>query len=131
MFKVDLDNFKQVNDELGHAAGDEAIRLYFKTIARVLGNVGEVYRRGGDEVVVLAPGLGGASARELAERTRLEVENVFRDWASERRLRSAPTASIGLAISNAEESRSQITRLADEAELQAKRQGKNRVVVLP
>jgi diguanylate cyclase (GGDEF)-like protein len=131
MFKIDLDNFKQVNEDLGHAAGDEAIRLYCKTVINILGTVGEVYRRGGDEVVVLAPGLGETVARELGEVTRLKIEEIFRDWASSRHLTIPPTASIGLAISDSVESRSRIVERADEAQRQAKHQGKNRVVVAP
>jgi diguanylate cyclase (GGDEF)-like protein len=90
-----------------------------------------VYRRGGDEVVVLAPRLSEASARDLAEKARAAVEEVFRGWVPGKGLESAPTASIGLALGNSEESRAQIVKSADEAQRQAKQRGKNRVVVLP
>lgn len=131
MFKVDLDEFKQVNENLGHIVGDEAIRVYCKVVKGVLGGVGEVYRRGGDEVVVLAPGLCEASARELAEITRADVEKKLSDWAAHHGLKSAPTASIGLALTVSGATSSEVILLADEAQQRAKRQGKNRVVVLP
>jgi diguanylate cyclase (GGDEF)-like protein len=131
MFKIDLDNFKQVNENLGHAGGDDAIRLYCEVVKKVFESAGEVYRRGGDEVVVLAPRLSEASARDLAEKARAAVEEVFRGWVPGKGLESAPTASIGLALGNSEESRAQIVKSADEAQRQAKQRGKNRVVVLP
>jgi len=113
---------------LGHSGGDDAIRLYCNVVRGVLGIVGEVYRRGGDEVVVLAPGLCDVRARELAERTREEVEARFRAWGAEHGLHPVPTASIGLVRCTTESS--EIIRLADDAQRQAKQQGKNRVVCL-
>jgi len=46
----------------------------------ILGSVGEVYRRGGDEIVVLAPELGIQDAHKLAEKVRVEVEQRFQKW---------------------------------------------------
>jgi diguanylate cyclase (GGDEF)-like protein len=128
MFKMDLDDFKRVNEALGHGGGDEAIRLYCKIVKKVLGTVCEVYRRGGDEVVALAPGLRELPARELAEQVRAEIEATFRGWSAERGVHPSPTASIGVVLSTAERSHAAIARLADEAQQEAKRQGKNRVV---
>jgi diguanylate cyclase (GGDEF)-like protein len=128
LFKMDLDDFKRVNEALGHGGGDEAIRLYCKIVKKVLGTVCEVYRRGGDEVVALAPGLRELPARELAEQVRAEIEATFRGWSAERGVHPSPTASIGVVLSTAERSHAAIARLADEAQQEAKRQGKNRVV---
>jgi len=97
-FKMDLDNFKGVNEALGHSGGDEAIRLYCLIVKRILGKSGEVYRRGGDEVVVFAPGLDGSAARALAEKVRNAVESDFREWGDKKGLSGFPTASIGLAL---------------------------------
>lgn len=129
MFKMDLDNFKHVNEELGHASGDEAIRVYCKTVQAALGGIGEVYRRGGDEIVVLAPGMTEGSAREFAERTRADVEAAFLQWAPQNQLSVVPTASIGLALSTTERSAPQVIAMADRAQQQAKARGKNCVVV--
>lgn len=130
MYKMDLDDFKAVNEALGHAGGDEAIRLYSRVVKKVLGAVGEVYRRGGDEVVVLAPGICETVALELAEKTRVEIETSFQAWATQRGLRCGPTASIGIALGTTKESSSELIQLADQAQRQAKEQGKNRVVFL-
>lgn len=126
--KIDLDNFKAVNEHLGHSAGDEAIRLAADILSRIFSSVGEVYRRGGDELVVLAPGLQIAVAEELAEALRKGIEERFAAWATERQLALAPTASIGLVlVPYGVDCREAIAKM-DEAQASAKREGKNRVV---
>jgi diguanylate cyclase (GGDEF)-like protein len=130
IFQIDLDNFKAVNTKLGQAGGDEALRLYCELLQTVFAGVGEVYRRGGDEVLVLAPGLPEGPARDLAEQARARVEEAFRSWAAEHDVHPAPTASIGLVLTTAEKSRSDIIHLVDQAQLAAKQQGKNRVTFL-
>jgi diguanylate cyclase (GGDEF)-like protein len=127
-FKMDLDNFKHVNEALGHGIGDEAIRLYCSTVKGVLGNVAEVYRRGGDEVVAFAPGLDAATVQTLAEEVRAAIEGEFRRWGKDRGLESFPTASIGLVLSEKARPFGEIVKAMDEAQRQAKEQGKNRVV---
>jgi diguanylate cyclase (GGDEF)-like protein len=84
---IDLDNFKAVNDTLGHSKGNEVIKLFADVLKRVIGARGiEAARWGGDEFYVLAPNLDGHEARALAERIqreassepRLELEGVGR-----------------------------------------------------
>jgi len=130
VFKMDLDGFKAINEKLGHVIGDAAIRLYCHVVKEVLGSVGEVYRRGGDEVIVIAPELTETKAKDLAERVRAQIESRFRRWASEQGSPSSPTASIGLVTSPGRKAARDITRLVDEAQMQAKQQGKNRVFFL-
>ena len=130
VFKMDLDNFQAVNEQCGHTIGDEAIQLYCSIVLEVLGKVAETYRRGGDEVIALAPGLAEGTARELAEKTRAEIETKFIPWARLHGLQTAPTASIGLAIASPEAEANEIILLVDEAQKQAKERGKNRVIVL-
>jgi len=129
-FKLDLDNFKQVNDSLGHSSGDDALRLYCSIVKRILGAVGEVYRRGGDEVVAFAPGLDTERAQTLAEEVRAAIEAEFRHWASERGLAAFPTASIGVVVSEKTRVLEEIVCMMDGAQHQAKQTGKNRVVFL-
>lgn len=52
---LDMNGLKAINDNHGHAAGDEAIRAFFQAVTSTLGQHGEVYRNGGDEVVVTLP----------------------------------------------------------------------------
>ena len=127
-FKMDLDDFRVVNNSLGHASGDDALRLYCSIVKKVLGRAGEVYRRGGDEVVAFAPGLEATVAQTLAEEVRAGIESEFRDWSVQRGLTSFPTASIGLVLTNGSRSFDEIVLLMDNAQHEAKQQGKNRVV---
>lgn len=129
-FKLDLDNFKPINDELGHAHGDEAMRIFFKIVNSVLGSVGEVYRRGGDEVVAFAPGLNEAEGCALAETLRSTVEGRMRQWADSIGFDKFQTASIGVVYVPFGTSDEAVVSMLDEAQKQAKHGGKNRVVFL-
>ena len=127
-FKMDLDNFKAVNETLGHAAGDEAIQVFGRIVQRTLGPFGEVYRRGGDEFVAFAPNLAAGAAVGLAEGLRATVEREFRAWGEARGLASYPTASIGVVEAQLDASPAEVIYLMDQAQRQAKHAGKNRVV---
>lgn len=127
--KMDLDNFKQVNEELGHSSGDEAIRLACSILVAVFSSVAEIYRRGGDELVALAPGLRGTAATELAESLRKSIEDEFRTWGDKKGLTCPPTASIGLVDVAPGTLYHEVTHLLDEAQNRAKHEGKNRVVI--
>lgn len=126
--KMDLDNFKNVNEVLGHSGGDEAIKLACATLIDVFSKVAEIYRRGGDELVALAPGLRGAKATELAEYLRKDIEMKFIAWGATKGLSSSPTASIGLVDVSPGSSYHEVIRLMDDAQSRAKREGKNRVI---
>ena len=128
--KMDLDNFKKVNEALGHTVGDEAIKLACSVLISVFSSVAEIYRRGGDELVALAPGLRGSKATQLAELLRTSIEDKFKVWGAAKGLSSPPTASIGLVDVEPGSSYHEVIRLLDDAQGQAKHEGKNRVVVL-
>jgi diguanylate cyclase (GGDEF)-like protein len=128
VLKMDLDNFKTVNEALGHTGGDEAIRLYCTIVKQAVGRKGSVYRRGGDEVVVFVHGLTDQQARVLAEEIRAQVEEQFRSWGRSKGLTQSPTASIGLVSTRGEHSQTQLQELMDKAQQRAKEEGKNRVV---
>jgi diguanylate cyclase (GGDEF)-like protein len=127
--KLDLDNFKIVNDTLGHAAGDEAIRFFCSIVKKIVGRNGHVYRRGGDEVVALIFGVDLSGAQAIAEDVRSQVELQFHKWASDRGLTKSPTASIGVVFFNGGESGAEISKRMDDSQRQAKHEGKNRVVL--
>lgn len=128
--EMDLDNFGGVNESLGHAGGDEAIRLYCSLVKKILGKAGEVYRRGGDEIVAFAPECDPASAATLAEQVRAAVESEFRNWCRGRGVGSFPTVSIGLVLTDGGRSAKEVVRLMDDAQRQAEQEGKNRVMWL-
>jgi diguanylate cyclase (GGDEF)-like protein len=125
---IDLDNFKNVNDTLGHAAGDELLQAVGARISGVLRGNDTVGRLGGDEFVVLIEaGALVASPELIAER----VSDVLREPFFLDALRGAPlsiTASVGIA-SGDRPSASELLRDADIALYRAKGAGKGRYAV--
>lgn len=118
----DLDDFKKVNDDYGHAAGDAVLVELAGVIA---GNIreGDVFARwGGEEFVVLFPGAGMERAAEMAERLRRSVE-VHRFAAAGR-----VTISVGVAEYQPDDTESTIIGRADDRMYMAKEAGKNMVV---
>ena len=124
---LDLDRFKQVNDTLGHPAGDALIEGVGRRLATTIGTDGMLARLGGDEFGVLLPGMQGRrAALELAERM---IEAVDRTFALEQ-----GEVTVGLSIGvmlppDHGESRAELLRKADIALYEAKDAGRNRAVV--
>ncbi|EXF92570.1 hypothetical protein HK44_011085 [Pseudomonas fluorescens HK44] len=125
LIKLDLDNFKNVNTRLGHGGGDEAIKIASRIISSVCYGAGEVYRRGGDEFVIIAPELRGNEAERLSEKIRTEIESVFLAWGDSNNLETCPTASIGVVDADYGVCFDELTRAADQAQQLAKDSGKN------
>lgn len=126
---LDIDHFKSINDQHSHAMGDEVLKTFAQVLERQVRHDDLVSRFGGEEFVVVLPGLEQAAARQLAERLRGEVERTpFRLGLS------APlhvTVSIGVSTlaSDHDQPLDQALKLADDALYQAKRSGRNRVVL--
>ncbi len=119
----DLDNFKRVNDQLGHAAGDAVLQDVAYTMRAALQAGDTIYRVGGEEILVILPGAGREDAIEIAERLRHEVH--------ERRPVGVPvTVSIGVAVSEPEfVDTDDLVARADAALYAAKAGGRNQVFV--
>jgi two-component system cell cycle response regulator len=116
---VDLDHFKQVNDTNGHRRGDAVL----VEIAQVMEKVrieDRAFRIGGDEFAILFPATNAGGASVVAERIRAMVEAEV-DMVTT----SIGIAELGLAAPDVDS----LIERADAAMYQAKRQGKNRVVV--
>lgn len=124
---VDVDQFKVVNDDLGHDCGDALIRDVAETMRRVFRESDLVSRWGGDEFLVLMPGLRREDASEVLERLRREVRGAER--ACEGRQMVA-TVSIGAAICVPGQTPDEVITAADKALYRAKESGRDRVVVL-
>jgi diguanylate cyclase (GGDEF)-like protein len=125
---IDLDNFKTINDSLGHAAGDELLRSVASRLTAVVRESDAVGRLGGDEFVVIASELTFASGPELiAERLLEALDQPFElDGYAHNSLKV--TASIGIAAGD-RDSADELLRDADVAMYQAKWDGRHRYVM--
>lgn len=123
---IDSDNLKAVNDEHGHDAGNELLRLVAAGIKSQLRSTDVLARYGGDEFVVLLPDTGTDGTRDVAARIRDSIAGR----PLELRAKSVPiTVSIGLAsYPDDGHSMDTIMQRADEAMYRAKAEGRNRVV---
>ena len=122
---LDVDNFKQLNDRLGHPGGDAVLRVVGDVLRRSVRLFDVCARFGGDEFAILMPGSSSDSSAQIAERIRRDVEGsrpLIGPWSDELRV----TASIGIATGTGTSGEDLIAR-ADEALYAAKRDGKNRV----
>ncbi len=123
----DVDDFKQFNSKHGYKAGDAVLRHVFSIARRAVGNRGEVYRRGGEELIALLPFCDLNVGKELAEHIREQVENTTVPYDSET---LNTTLSIGVAASPPRDPDGPALETHGENALtRAKREGKNRVVV--
>jgi len=122
---LDLDAFKSVNDELGHAAGDETLRGMAEILLRHSRGINVLCRYGGDEFAVLLVETSKAGARLYADRIRYVLSSY--QFAHRRRV----TASFGIASlpEDVAPTADDLIQAADEALYAAKRAGKNRVSV--
>ena len=124
---ADLDDFKQVNDQYGHAAGDDVLKAFAGALRKTVRESDVAGRWGGEEFALVLPGTDADGGARLAERARVAIE--------ERRVKMpngdlcAVTASFGVASFPECHELGEILAAADSALYAAKGQGKNRVVV--
>ena len=127
MLVVDIDDFKQINDTMGHRKGDEALALVADLIRSNLRKIDLPFRYGGEEFVILLPGTGSTEAIHTAERLRLVVSES-RDVADRVGEPVNLTVSIGAAVFPGHaRSEEELFAKADAALYRAKSTGKNRV----
>ncbi|MXN65719.1 diguanylate cyclase [Stappia sp. GBMRC 2046] len=124
---LDVDHFKQINDTLGHAAGDYALKDIARALSGELGTDGLLGRIGGEEFCAVLPNRSLEEAAEVAERLRKAVMTCHLPESD-----VCAALSISIGVAKALESDSCIAGAmsrADTALYQAKRQGRNRVIV--
>jgi diguanylate cyclase (GGDEF)-like protein len=122
---IDLDHFKMINDQYGHASGDEVLRVVAQTLGQSIRGSDLLGRIGGEEFSIFLPNTHAQGALKVAENLRLAIE-ACEPLVQGQRLRI--TASIGVAIKRyADQSMHSIQQQADEAMYRAKREGRNRV----
>ena len=122
----DLDHFKDINDQLGHQAGDKTLIIVAKTFMDQIRDVDMIARFGGEEFVMLLPKANGEEARIVVERIR---EKLARTKLRYRGKEIGVTASCGLAEFAAGEEMETVFARADDALYQAKEQGRNQSVL--
>jgi len=126
----DIDHFKRINDSLGHIAGDRVIQHLSHILSQNLRETDCAGRYGGEEFILLLPGLTLEQAAQLAEQIRSAVWslNIPHHTPSGR-----VTISLGVAsaIPSREDRMESLIRDADSALYQAKEQGRDRVSLWP
>jgi diguanylate cyclase (GGDEF)-like protein len=129
---VDLDNFKSINDTLGHAVGDELLRAVAARLEGVVRDIDALGRLGGDEFVVIAEELSLAAGPELIAERLLEALQQPFNLGADKDTRVTVAASIGIAAADGVSaamqgaSADELLREADIAMYSAKWDGKNR-----
>jgi len=130
---ADVDHFKSINDTYGHRAGDDVLRGVARLVADTLRSIDRAARYGGEEIFVIMPETSIAEAGQVAERLRAAVEGhtfVVDPEDDEPPVPLRLTASVGVAgLPENAESLEGLVETADRALYDAKRQGRNRVVV--
>lgn len=124
---VDLDEFKAINDNYGHAAGDEVLRCYATEILSIFRHHDMVARYGGEEFSVLLPNTGQDGAISALRKVQQRVIKGSCECAG--RILSLPTFSAGLTLYIPGELPHALIDRADQALYRAKRLGRNRVEV--
>ena len=123
---VDIDHFKQVNDNFGHSTGDEVIKLLAEILKSNTRTDDLVARYGGEEFCLVLPNISDDVAIKTAERIRLRIKDE-----STSRYENGPhvTASLGIAsLLDNPDSPEDLNNLADQALYVAKETGRNRVI---
>ncbi len=122
LLMLDLDHFKQINDQHGHPVGDQVLKRFAETIQANLRGSDIFGRWGGEEFLVIAPHLNLNDAEKMAEKLRHAIETA--EFDSSIHL----TTSIGVSEYSPGEPVSELIKRADHALYAAKDAGRNRVV---
>lgn len=117
----DIDFFKSVNDQHGHAIGDKVLKKFAKTLKENLRSNDYVGRWGGEEFIVLATEADLASAEKLSEKLRQKIMALSVHPVKQ------VTSSFGVAQKKKDESFAALCERADQALYQAKESGRNKV----
>jgi two-component system cell cycle response regulator len=128
MLMIDIDYFKAINDNFGHDAGDDVLRLLATRIRKSIRGIDLACRYGGEEFVIVMPETDMAVATIVAERLRRRI--AAEPFSVQQGARTIETTiSIGIAtIDAADDTVAKIFKRADQALYRAKRDGRNRVV---
>lgn len=121
---LDVDRFKDYNDQHGHLAGDHALCLVVDTLGKLLRPSDSLVRYGGEEFVILLPDMGLDDARNVGERLRQSLDEIT-SFRSPIGTLPGVTISIGVAPMQPNDDLKKLIQIADQALYQAKAQGRN------
>jgi len=124
---IDVDQFKRVNDQFGHAAGDRALSRVADSLRSTCRQTDLPARYGGDEFAILLPETTGESGLQLAQRIAVALRNPAHEGPADPPL----TLSIGVAQLAPGERVAALARRADQALYQSKTSGRNRASLAP
>jgi diguanylate cyclase (GGDEF)-like protein len=124
---IDLDGFKAINDTHGHDCGDEILRLVADSLTDHFRASDMVSRWGGDEFLILMPGIRHTDLEPVLERLRAEIAAIRKPCGSEMH---EVTVSIGAAMGEVGQSPDDCIAAADHALYRAKEEGRNKVVTV-
>lgn len=123
LIMMDIDHFKNVNDNHGHQAGDEILSAVTKELQKQLRDKDILGRWGGEEFIIIAQGLGATGALNLAERLRRYIE----EYAFPHNL--SITCSFGVVEAGNHEDKTDLIKRADNALYMAKKSGRNQCIL--
>jgi diguanylate cyclase (GGDEF)-like protein len=128
LLMIDLDHFKTVNDRFGHDAGDEVLRAIAAALSSGLREVDLAARYGGEEFAIIMPHTTKANAEIVAVRVAAQIRALVHEFQGEK---VSLTASLGIAdvADLSEPSAENLVKAADVALYEAKRAGRNKIVL--
>jgi diguanylate cyclase (GGDEF)-like protein len=119
---IDIDYFKSINDEYGHAQGDQALRQVAEVLSNSIRDTDTIIRWGGEEFVVIALEVDESSLTLLSDKLRQQVESTNFYGLGQ------VTVSVGATLFKYEDTQSSLFSRTDQALYQAKQQGRNTTV---
>lgn len=121
---IDIDNFKNINDDLGHLEGDRVLKIISNILKGNIRNTDFCARWGGEEFLIVLPETGSTNAHAIAEFIRKTIEKF--DFEIKRNI----TVSIGITTSVNSDTIDSIFKRADEAMYLSKKEGKNKISIM-
>ncbi|MDP3022384.1 MAG: diguanylate cyclase [Sulfuricurvum sp.] len=124
---LDLDHFKVINDTYGHAAGDEVLKTIASSLLRLIRQNDFVARFGGEEFIIVMPGMPADQAYERMEECRKEIENTIITYKNHK---ISMTLSGGISsCTSFHETKDELIKMADDALYESKNNGRNQITL--